>query len=168
MTTMDGKTRIQFEKTLDELANGLDKEVDSIARDCAQVFNAPRPGARDEDKDKDRQADGRAQMNNLERAGFTSRRFGDVVAFVKRQTGKDKRWQMQANGAMLGVRVVELLEKVKKAADEKTPDAAESKDGAPAVSATLSPYRNELRLRLAALCLRNLNSGYLFNTVAGK
>lgn len=137
MIKMNAETRQRFESVLAGTADQLEAQVDELARLAAEVFK--------------KDTAGKTQMSNLERIGLTSRRLGDVVAYVMRQTGRDKRWSGPLQGkACLGQRLVEFLERLK-----ATADGACEKAG-------LGEHRNELRLRLAGLCLRNLNSAFLY------
>ncbi len=126
---MDQQTRIVFERAVALMADELEARVDALAKACEGLE--------------------KTQMSNLERVGLTSRRFGDVVAFVKRQTGKDKGWAQRADAKPLGQIMVEFLEELRSRAD-KACDEDQRLD------------RNELRMRLAGVCLRNMHSAYLY------
>jgi hypothetical protein len=133
---------IKRRAVLDAVSHAAEKFEDDIVRlgkRCLSVFGAK----------------GKTQMSNLERAGLTSRRFGNVVGFVKRQTGKDDKgqnWSKKQGGQpRLGEELVGLLERIKQAADSLC------------IEPPLNEARNEVRLRLASACLRNLHSAYLFD-----
>lgn len=149
MTRPEIADRRQLEELVYVLASDFEEDIERLARACAIAFGGTSAVRREGDTRA-----GRTQMSNLERAALTARYFGDVIAFVKRQTGKARRgeqWQARAeSGKLLGVEIVELLERVQARADKAVEGAA------------VELHLNELRILLARLCLRNLNSAYLY------
>lgn len=143
MTNATQSERVKLQKVIDEAADELEAAVSRLATRCDEVFDIK---------------SGKTQMSNLERIGLTSRRFGDVLAFVKRQTGKEAgkkekslRWSKKLEGGKcLGEHVLELLEQVRQKADDRCRAQG------------LEALRNEARLGLAGVCLRDVHSAYLY------
>lgn len=146
MERLDIETTQKIDAKVNELVERFADDVDSLAKVAARVFPSPH-GDRGNDK-------GKTQMNNLERVGLSAARFGDVVAFVKRQTGRMDDWNRQAaGGASLGERTVALLLRLHEEV------LVASKD------ATLAPHRQTLAMRVVGVTLRNLNSAFLYERV---
>jgi hypothetical protein len=138
------EVRIALREVVDRVADRLEADVNTMASMFCEAFSAK--GTHD----------GKTQMSNLERIGLTSKRFGDVVAYVKRQTGKEgkkKRWSKRLkNGKVFGQLMVDFLNKSKKEVDQACEEQS------------LESHRAQARMLLAGVCLRNMASAYLYKT----
>ena len=139
-TTIQETIRVSIIETVDS----FNDSITDLAKICVEVFGEK----------------GKNQMSNLERQGLTARYFGDIVSYVKRQTGKDSNRENWAkylgtstiSGVCLGEGLVSFLEDIRNKADSKA-DEEKLVD---------KVDKNELRLKLAGICLRNLSSEFLY------
>jgi hypothetical protein len=141
---IDARTQRELEHAITAVAERLEQQVDRLACVFAGVFSSN---------------EAKSQVSNLERTGLTALRLGDVITYVKRQTGKDSKgrnWSQPVEGSCIGVRLVAFLEDLRSQADQECEKRK------------ITPLRNEARLRLAGICLRNLNSSYLYHSVVGE
>ena len=138
--TMEESKLLVLQEVVDQAAESFESRIEKLAKRCTNVFDL---------------GDGKTQMSNLERAGLVSRRFGDIVAFVKRQTGKEndknRRWSKRSNGGKcLGEELLDLLGDIRSVADGEC------------AQRQIAELRNDARVRTAGATLRNLHSAYLY------
>jgi hypothetical protein len=154
MERLDIETAQRFEAAENALMEKFEARVNDLGRLAAKAFPAPEKGKGPSDKGKSPSDKGKSQLNNLERIGLSAPRFGDVVAFVKRQTGRQGEWRNTADGGKaLGPELVKWLGELHGAVDETCGDPA------------LAPHRQRLGLRVVGTSLRNLNSAFLYERV---
>ena len=138
MERMNAQDVEKFQKALNAAADSLEKSVENLADICVKIFPVGK----------------KTQVANIEQIALAAQRLGDIDAFFMRQTGKDQKkenWARRVDeGECFGSKLLSLTKKVKESAD-----AASSK-------AEMSEYKNEMRLKLAAVCLRNMHSCYLY------
>lgn len=103
----------------------------------------------------------KTQLNNLERVASGAGRFGDVVEWVKRQTGKEKpkkekrrRWARKTDRGLFGVELVKLLEKLKDVASKIAGEEDAPEDSL-----------DTIRRDLAAKAMRDLNSRAMYLSI---
>jgi cytochrome c-type biogenesis protein CcmH/NrfF len=132
--------RFAFEQAIDDLAEEQTKKLRELAQDCQDAFG---------EKSK-------SQVSHLERLGLSSRRYGDLIAYAMRQTGKKTTgWLTPCGRLLFGQKLVHFLEELKEKIDARW----EKEEFGQKLGAE---KKNELRLKVAQICLRNLNSAYLY------
>lgn len=150
MEKLHPKEKRELQNLVDEVAERLETEIENLARQAKKAFS------------EGSGREGKTQMSHLERTGLTARRFGDVVAFVKRQTGKEagkkgnKRWskpvaQVGDEKKSFGELMVDFLQRSKDMVDRRLEGTA------------VEDHKDKGRRMLMGICLRNLASAYLYN-----
>ena len=149
-----------LKREVDCIAEELTQEVFDLATDCVRSF-----GGRS-----------KTQITNLERIGLSVRRYGELIAYVMRQTGKERKagqgWRTLCGDVLFGQKMIAFLEKLQQKTDqcynrykkegEKKKTAEEEK---PSPKRIQAHHQNELRIQVAHICLRNLNSAYQYKLV---
>lgn len=141
MNTMNENAAKQFRKALNNAATQFEDRIEDLARLCLDA-NASK-----------------TQISQLEQMGLNAQTLGDITAFVKRQAGKDalrrkekQSWMRDVQGRAMGPELVAFFDEIKTAADQ----ACEQLN--------MPEARNDFRVKLAAICLRNLNSSHLYQS----
>lgn len=143
MEQVDIETAQRIDAEVNGLVETFEARVDALGVVAARLYPVQDGGS----------DDGKTQMNNLERVGLSAARFGDVVTFVKRQTGRMKQWS--GGGAnSFGVQLVTWLGELHGEVLQRCEDPL------------LAPHRQAIALRVVGTSMRNLNSAFLYARVA--